>query len=585
MRPQPGGDDPTLAAPRHERDDARDAALVASVLDALPSPTVLIDEDGTLLLTNSAWDAMADLVGGDLLVRVGGNYFAMVLDMKDDATNRTLISTLNELSRGERRWVSSDYALPYSDGVIWFHLQASRVGESGRIVVTHTDVTSRVRAERASSWRARHDHLTNLPNRAYLHELIDAELQRPEGPPVAVLFLDVDGFKAVNDSLGHDVGDQLLRELAGRLTDGTRAEDTVGRLGGDEFVVLCRDCDVDGAEMLAQRFQSTFDQPFELGGHAVRLSASIGIAAVGRSGGPSVRSTDLVRDADLAMYAAKAAGRNRVRHFSPDLRSAAQQRMQLASQLREAIEGDQLVLHYQPVLHLPSGECTGVEALVRWQHPERGLLPPSEFVPLAEEHDLIVPLTRWVLATATRQAAAWDAAGLPLVVGVNISAHHFPAGTLVQDVAHALAVSGLPPERLVLELTETSVAEDPALAAAQFARLRISGVEVSIDDFGRGYSSLSQLISLPVGVLKIDRSLVVGVDGRMSEAAAAIAAVVSLASAFGMRTLAEGVETEEQLAVATELGCSFAQGYLIARPMPAGELADWLHARALVGVH
>lgn len=580
MRARPGGVDPTSTAPRPGSTEARDAALVASVLDALPSPTVLIDADGTMLLTNSAWDAMADAVGDDLLIRVGSNYFAMALNMKDDAVNRGLIAKLHQLSRGERRRVATDYALPHSGGVIWFHLEATRVGDNGRIVVTHTDVTSRVQAERASSWRARHDHLTDLPNRSHLHELIDAELQRSDRPPVAVLFLDVDGFKDVNDSLGHDIGDQLLQELAGRLQAGTRAEDTVGRLGGDEFVVLCRDCDADGAEVLARRFQTTFDQPFRLGGHTVRLSASIGIAGTGGSDAQPVRSTDLVRDADLAMYAAKEAGRNRVRRFSPDLRSAVQQKVQLAGELRNAIDGDQLVLHYQPVMHLATGDCSGIEALVRWQHPERGLLPPSEFVPLAEQHDLVVPLTRWVLRTATRQVAAWDAAGLPLVVGVNISAHHFAAGTLLADVAEALADAGLPPERLVLELTETSVAEDPERAAAQFAALRISGVEVSIDDFGRGFSSLSQLISLPVGVLKIDRSLVVGVDGRAHEAAAAIEAVVGLAAAFGMRTLAEGVETAEQLAVATELGCTFAQGFHIARPMPADELYTWMVRRA-----
>ena len=231
-------------------------------------------------------------------------------------------------------------------------------------------------------------------------------------------------------------------------------------------------------------------------------------------------------------------------------------------------------------MHLPSGECSGVEALVRWQHPERGLLPPSEFIALAEQHDLIVPLTRWVLATASRQLAAWDAAGLPLVGGVNISAHHFTAGTLVEDVLDALTAAGLPRERLVLELTETSVAEDPGLAAAQCAQLRISGVEVSIDDFGSGFSSLSQLISLPAGVLKIDRSLVVGAEGRASESAAAIAAVVGLAKAFGMRTLAEGVETPQQLATATEQGCTFAQGYHIARPMPADRLATWMVDRS-----
>jgi diguanylate cyclase (GGDEF)-like protein len=569
---------PVDARPRTS-DAAAEAELVRAVLDALPSPTTLIDGDGTILLTNSAWDAMAAVLGSDLLVGVGGNYFAMALNMRDDDTNRGMIASLRELSRGERTSVSKDYALQHPAGVTWFHLQATRVRDAGHIVVTHTDVTSRVRAERASTWRARHDPLTELPNRARLHELIDAELQRSGRSTVTVLFLDVDGFKEVNDSLGHEAGDELLRQLAARLAERTRAEDTVGRLGGDEFVVLCPDCDADGAVVLAERFQSSFDRPFDLGGNVARLSASIGIATAEECD-TTVRSTDLVRDADLAMYAAKAAGRNGVRSFSSDLRVAAQRAPLAAVELEEAIETGGLVLHYQPVLHLPTGDVSGVEALVRWQHPERGLVPPLEFIPLAERHGLIVPLTRWVLATATRQAAEWARAGLTLVTGVNVSASHFSTGTLVDDVTSALAAAGLPPEQLVIELTETSVAEDPRQAAAQFRLLRISGVEVSIDDFGSGYSSLSQLVSIPAGVLKIDRSLVGGLDDRSGQSAAAVAAVVGLGKACGMRSLAEGVETAGQLEMAAELGCTFAQGYVIARPMPAAELTAWLATRA-----
>jgi diguanylate cyclase (GGDEF)-like protein len=385
----------------------------------------------------------------------------------------------------------------------------------------------------------------------------------------------VDGFKDVNDTLGHEVGDHLLRELAGRLTSRTRTEDTVGRLGGDEFVVLCRSCDVDGALALAERFQSTFDEPFRLAGRSARLTVSIGVATASAED-TGVRSTDLVRDADLAMYAAKAAGRNRVRVFSPELRAAVEQRVLVAEELREAIDTGQLVLHYQPVLYLPTGEVTGVEALVRWQHPRRGLLMPCDFIPLAEQNGIIVPLTRWVLGEAARQTAIWEQAGLPLLTGVNISAAHFATGTLVSDVGDALAAAGLAPERLVLELTETSVAEDPLRAAAQFAQLRISGVEVSIDDFGSGFSSLSQLVSIPAGILKLDRSLIAGSEHRRRESAAAIAAVVGLARACGMRSLAEGVETADQLALAQELGCTYAQGHHIARPMPAADVARFL---------
>jgi diguanylate cyclase (GGDEF)-like protein len=472
--------------------------------------------------------------------------------------------------------VSVDYAVPGPDGLRWFHVQASRVDQAGQIVITHTDITGRVQAERTSAWQARHDHLTELPNRAHLHELIDEELRRPGRGAVTVLFLDVDGFKGINDSLGHDVGDDLLRQVAARLTGRTRSCDAVGRLGGDEFVVLCRDCDTAGAEALAQRFQSAFDEPFALGARTARLTVSIGIASTGADDVAGVRSTDLVRDADLAMYAAKAAGRNRVRTFTTDLRYAAQQKALLADELRDAIEDGQLVLHYQPTMYLPTGECSAVEALVRWQHPERGLLPAAEFLPAAERHDLVAPLGRWVLDTATRQTAEWNRRGLHLVTGVNVSAHHFVGGTLVRDVADALGAAGLAPEQLLIELTETCVAQEPERAAVQFAVLRCTGVEVAIDDFGSGWSSLRQLVDIPAGVLKIDRSLVADADGRSSYSAAAIAAVVGLASAWGMRTVAVGVETAGQLAVATELGCTFAQGFHIARPMPADELERWM---------
>jgi EAL domain-containing protein (putative c-di-GMP-specific phosphodiesterase class I) len=268
--------------------------------------------------------------------------------------------------------------------------------------------------------------------------------------------------------------------------------------------------------------------------------------------------------------------------FHPDLRWAVEQKVLVAGELREAIDTGQLVLHYQPIQQLLTGEVSGVEALVRWQHPERGLLMPGDFIPIAEQNGLVVPLTRWVLREATRQTAAWERDGIPMVTAVNISAAHFGTGSLVGDVQDALAAAGLAPERLVLELTETSVAEDPLRAAAQFAQLRISGVEVSIDDFGSGFSSLSQLVSIPAGVLKLDRSLLAGTATRRSESAAAIAAVVGLARACGMRSLAEGVETADQLDLVRELGCTHAQGFHIARPMQAADLPAFLaaHRRA-----
>ncbi|MGY1618154.1 putative bifunctional diguanylate cyclase/phosphodiesterase [Geodermatophilus sp. SYSU D00691] len=556
---------------------ANEAVRVEAVLDALPSPTVLVGPDGTVLLANSAWVARNAAAPAAVALGVGGNYFDSALRFLDDTFTRSVVGSLRALADGELDAYATDCAVPDgAGGTRWFHLQASRVDGSGQIVVTHTDITARVHAERTSSWQARHDHLTELPNRAHLHELIDEELRRPGRGPVAVLFLDCDGFKEVNDSLGHEVGDELLRQIAARLSGRTRAGDTVGRLGGDEFVVLCRDCDADGAVALAERFATAFDEPFALGGRTARLTASIGIAATPADDVGSARATDLVRDADLAMYAAKAAGRGRVHTFTSDLRAAAERRALLAGELSDAIAGGQLLLHYQPVMFLPTGECSGVEALVRWQHPERGLLHPGDFLAAAERQDLVVPLARWVLGEAARQTAEWLARGLDLVTGVNISAGHLATGTLLDDVTDALTAAGLDPSRLLVELTETSVAPDPQRAAEQFAILRRSGIEVSIDDFGSGYSSLGQLVNIPAGILKIDRSLVAGAGDRARSSAAAIAAVVGLASALGMRTLAEGVETADQLARVMDLGCTFAQGHHIARPMPAGDLARWM---------
>ncbi|MCF6746317.1 EAL domain-containing protein [Blastococcus sp. KM273128] len=571
----PGGRELPLDVRRSTGSSGRDAALVEAVLDALASPTVLLDPDGRVVLANSAWTAAG--VERQAPIRPGADYHALALALRDDEDGRRLVRELRELADGERAEVSVDRSLPDPTGTAtsWFHVQASRIDQVGHVVVTHADITARVLAEKASAWQARHDSLTELPNRSHLHELIDDELRRPGCPAVAVLFLDVDGFKDVNDSLGHEVGDELLRQLAGRLLAVTRGQDTVGRLGGDEFVVLSRDCEADGAELLAQRCQATFEQPFDLGGRTHRLSASIGIAAVPAGERAVVRSTDLVRDADLAMYAAKAAGRNRVRVFSPELRDSVQRKVQLASELRDAIADGGLSLEYQPIVEVPTGRITGAEALVRWQHPERGWIGPCEFVPVAEQHDLVIPLTRWVLGEACRQTAAWRDDGVEVVTGVNVSAAHLVTGTLVDDVLTALQGAGLDPHQLLVELTETSVAEDPARAAQQFRRLRELGVESSIDDFGSGFSSLGQLVAIPAGVLKIDRSLVTGAD---TAAGAAIAAVVGLARGCGMRSLAEGVETAAQLRRVVDLGCWYAQGFHLARPMPAEEFLRWVRA-------
>ena len=475
-----------------------------------------------------------------------------------------------------------EYPTQLGSAAAWFQLMAARVENSPRVVVTHTNITERVRGEQALAWRAGHDDLTGLPNRATLLDMIADALAGgvPGTPGTALLVLDLDGFKTVNDSLGHQIGDRILRQVGERLTEQVRPGDVVGRLGADQFVVLARECDQAEAAALAFRLQTTFSFPFTASGISVPLSASIGVA-VSRS---DVRDPhQLLSDADAAMFAAKSSGRGRVHLFSPGLREAARWRLEVATRLRgDAI--DQLVVHYQPVVRLDNGAVEGVEALVRWQHPERGLLPPDAFLSVAEETGQVIPITRWLLRETTAKAAEWAAQGLPLRMSVNVSARHFSAETLVRDVRVALRDSGLPPDQLVLELTETSVAEDPTRAEDQLTVLRSFGVRVAIDDFGTGWSSLAQLFSLPIGTLKIDRSLLNAAERAVAgETGAVLKAIVGLTRTLGIRSVAEGVETPEHLRMVREAGCDLAQGWLLGQPMPAEEIPGWVRAVQAAG--
>jgi predicted signal transduction protein with EAL and GGDEF domain len=377
------------------------------------------------------------------------------------------------------------------------------------------------------------------------------------------------------------VGDALLREAGNRLLEQVRPGDAVGRLGGDQFVVLARGCDTAEAAALAFRLQTRFNRVFPAAGLSVPLSVSIGVA-VGRDGNRSAHG--LLSDADAAMYAAKAAGRDQVHLFSPDLREAARWRLEVATALRNGA-ADQLVVHYQPVVRLDTGVVEGVEALLRWQHPERGLLLPDAFLGVAEETGQLVPITRWLLRTTTRQAARWAAEGMPLRMAVNISARHFSTETLVGDVRAALRNSGLPPERLMLELTETSLAEDPTRAEDQLTVLRALGVRVAIDDFGTGWSSLARLLALPIGTLKIDRSLLTAAAEGLAhrDPTAVLAAIVGLTRTLGIRSVAEGVETAEHLSWVRAAGCDLAQGWLLARAVPPEAVPEQVRRIEAVG--
>ncbi len=566
---------------RHRAEAQREAELgrLTSVLEALPSATVLLDEDRRILIANRAWlDARARLVPSN--DAPDGDYLAAIRPGLAPADVATIEAGLGRLleAPAESSPAGFEHEYPRSTPTTtgWFRMQASRVERSRRIVVTHSDITERVRSEQALAWRARHDDLTGLANRGTLLDLTAEALAdgpADDGAGAALIVLDLDGFKTINDSLGHGIGDQLLRQVGHRLGGALRPGDAVGRLGSDQFVVLARGCHTSDAADLAFRLQGTFTRPFPASGISVPLSASVGVAVAQ----PGARDAhQLLSDADAAMFAAKSMGRDRVRLFSPGLREAARWRLEVATRLRdEAI--DQLVVYYQPVVRLDTGAVEGVEALVRWQHPERGLLGPDTFLSVAEETGQIIPITRWLLRETTRRAAEWAAEGLPLRMSVNISARHFSAETLVRDVRLALRESGLAPDQLVLELTETSVAEDPTRAEDQLTVLRRAGVRIAIDDFGTGWSSLAQLFSLPIGTLKIDRSLLVAAEQVTGgEGGAVLAAIVALTRTLGIRSVAEGVETVDHLRMVREAGCDLVQGWLIGHPMPADELPGWL---------
>jgi diguanylate cyclase (GGDEF)-like protein len=433
----------------------------------------------------------------------------------------------------------------------------------------------RRRSEEETRHQALHDPLTGLPNRALFRDRLQHALARSRrrDDTLAVLFLDVDNFKVVNDSLGHEAGDELLTALAPRLAEAVRAGDTVARFGGDEFVLLCEEV-VDEQEALeiAERVKQCFARPLSISGGEQFVTASIGVA-MPSTGHDAPES--LVRDADAAMYQAKERGRSRFEVFDADMRASAVKRLQVEADLRRALERDEMRLVYQPVIDVDSGRIVAVEALLRWHHPEHGVVPPLEFIPVAEESGLIVPLGAWVLREAMRKAAHWRRfcreGEPPLVVSVNLSARQMAERDLVSTVARLLEETGVDAPQIALEITETVLVEDTVAAAGTLHALQDLGVKLVLDDFGTGYSSLGYVKRFPLSFLKIDRSFVAGM-GSNDRDAAIICAIAEMARALGARVVAEGVETEEQLVGVGKLGCELAQGYLFSRPLPPDEI-------------
>jgi diguanylate cyclase (GGDEF)-like protein len=425
------------------------------------------------------------------------------------------------------------------------------------------------------------DPLTGLANRTLLRERVELALAGTSR--LALLLMDLDRFKEINDTLGHQAGDQLLQQIALRLRDVVRDGDTVARLGGDEFAVLLPTANSDAAIRVARGLLSALTEPCDLGGYRVDIGASVGIALYPDHGSDP---TTLLREADVAMYTAKRARTGHAvyaaaqDHYTPV-------RLALMSELREALAADALILHYQPQVSLigaSAGHLLQVEALLRWPHPEHGMIPPDEFIPLAEHTGLIGALTAWVLGRALGQVAAWEASGLATGVAVNLSAHTLHEPDVYDLVADALHRHGVAPARLTLEVTESALMLDPDRARAVLVRLRDLGVRISIDDFGTGYSSLGYLKDLPVDEVKIDKGFVLGMgvggDTGPLKNAALVQSIVAMAHALGLGVVAEGVETASVARRLASLHCDIAQGYYLSRPLPAAELAHWAQAQA-----
>ena len=456
---------------------------------------------------------------------------------------------------------------------------------TGAVIVFH-DVTATRAMTVQMAHSAHHDALTDLPNRLLLNDRLSHAIEsaRRHQRRLAVLFLDVDRFKQINDSLGHDVGDQLLRSVAGQLTKSVRSSDTVSRQGGDEFVVVLSEMEhASDAAVSADKLLGALAEPHQISGHELHITASIGVSVYPDDGTDAIT---LLKHADIAMYHAKEDGRGRHQFFQPAMNVRVVERQSIEHGLRRALVQQEFVLHYQPRIDLQTGEMMGVEALVRWKHPERGLLPPTQFVPIAEDCGLIVPMGQWVLGEACRQARAWQTMGLgPTCMAVNVSAVEFRSVEFFDAVRRTLEQTGLAPHALELEMTESVLMAHGDSTVRMLQELKGLGVQLAVDDFGTGYSSLSYLKDFPIDALKVDGSFVRGITDDL-HGAPIVRAIISMAKSLNLRVVAEGIETAEQLSFLRAQLCSEGQGYYFGLPLPAEQFAGVLatSARAFIRV-
>jgi diguanylate cyclase (GGDEF)-like protein/PAS domain S-box-containing protein len=564
-----------------ERRRMQDALLSSearfrAVFDHSAVGIALVEPDGRIAATNPAFEQFLGYRSDELANR--RLYHLVPEEDADDlaaAISAVAAAVIPDLSV-EQRYTRRDGETAWAALTMSLALDSS-AGTSLGIIAMVQDIGTRKSLEARLTHQASHDPLTNLANRNLFKQRLEQALQRAaHRDRVVVMFLDIDNFKAVNDGSGHGAGDQLLIVAAERLLNATRGSDTVARFGGDEFAILLENVRHDDeARIVADRITRTMRQPIHIGDETVVAGVSIGIA---RPHSEREGADEILRNADVAMYTAKGAGKNRYQFFEPSMHTAVVDRIELETDLRRAVSkpASEFVLHYQSLVQLDTDAVVGVEALVRWNHPRRGELQPADFIPVAEETGLIVPLGRWVLREACAQAFAWwhDLPGdNRMSVAVNVSGKQLQDAAFVSDVAEALADSGLPPARLVLEITETVIMHRTELMMERLAELKALGVHLAIDDFGTGYSSLSYLQQFPIDIIKIDKAFIDGMD-RDPAGAALTRTIIGLGWTLGLSTVAEGVEHAAQREALAELGCAVGQGYLFARPVIASGVSD-----------
>jgi diguanylate cyclase (GGDEF)-like protein/PAS domain S-box-containing protein len=565
----------------------RSNAILEATQEASADGIFLVDDGGVVVRFNQRflemWNVPAQQVDELCETQQLMSFVLSQMKYSDD-----FIEHINYLY--DHPFASSRDEIYLLDGRIFDRYSAPALSSEGISygrVWSFSDITERKNAEQRLARQAYHDALTGLPNRALFIDRITRAISRARrsGKSVAVLFLDLDRFKWVNDSLGHEAGDLLLQAVAERLQKCSRPEDTAARMGGDEFVVLVENItDVNDATRLAERIAQELRAPFVLGAHEVFTEASIGITL--SSDTENEKASDLLRDADAAMYRAKNRGGSQHQLFTRNMNTVAQANLELETELRHAIEREEFVLVFQPVVSLATQQIVGLETLLRWNHPERGEVLPGDFIPLAEHTGLIMPIGAWVLRMACRQAQRWQLlfpTGSAPGICINLSARQFQQPDLVQTIADALSEAGLLPQSLTLEITESVIMDDAESTSATLRELKTLGVQLAIDDFGTGYSSLSYLKRFPVDTLKVDRSFVCGL-GSDAEDTAIVRAIVTLAKTLGMDVTAEGVETQEHLHQLQTLECDRAQGYYFAPPMSAGEMTHMLARSPRVGL-